>query len=196
MLATAAAYRGSQRQPYSPLNHWVSELGEEGVSRRAGVFNAGAIVGGICLAGFMSSLGAVRRGRLARHSSRIGVAGGVAGALVGAFPMNRIVPHAITSVSFFNLTALAIALASVDFARRPDARFGPTQAGVGLASTAAFIAFAIVAAEAIATQGIAALEAPIVRQRVSLLTTLEWASLIGIMAWVLATAIASAGAPR
>jgi hypothetical membrane protein len=195
-LATAIAYRGSKGQPYSPLSHWVSELGEEDVSRLAPVFNAGAVVGGACLGLVMTSLAMTRRGGLARAYGPIGAVAGIAGALVGRFPMNRIVPHAIASVSFFNLTALAIALASVDFAKRPEPRFGRIQASIGAASTAAFVAFALVVSEAIRTQGLAALEAPDPCEAVSPLTSLEWATLLLIMAWVVSTSWRWAGTTR
>jgi hypothetical membrane protein len=195
-LVTALAYRGTKGQPYSPFSHWISELGEEGVSELAPVFNGGVVVGGICLSALMAALASVRGGRLGRAYGRIGVTAGVAGALVGLFPMNRILPHAVVSTSFFNLAALAIAAASIDFARRPDARFGRFQAGIGAISTAAFVAFGIVAFDAILTYGLAALEPPIVREEVSLLTTLEWASLLAIMAWVVATARSWTGDPR
>jgi hypothetical membrane protein len=185
---TALAYRGTAGQPYSPLSHWISELGEEGVSNLAAVFNGGALVGGACLSALMVSLARARGGRLARVYGRIGAVAGIAGSLVGLFPMNRILPHAIVSTSFFNLTALAIALASIDFAARPDGRFGAVQAGLGAVSSAAFLVFGVVALEAIREQGLAALEPPIVREEISLLTTLEWAALLSIMAWVVATA--------
>jgi hypothetical membrane protein len=195
-LATAIAYRGTAGEPYSPLNHWISELGEAGVSQLAPVFNAGVVVGGLCFAAFTSSLAAVRGGRLARAYGPIGAAAGLAGALVGVFPMNRIASHAIVSTTFFNLGVLAVALASLDFATRPDGRFGPVQAAIGGATVASFAGFAIVAMSALRELGIAALEAPVVRHDAMALMTLEWATLLGIMAWILATAIAWAGEER
>jgi hypothetical membrane protein len=195
-FATAIAYRGSKGQPYSPLSHWVSELGEEDVSRLAPVFNAGTVVGGACLGIVMTSLAMSRRGGLARAYGPIGAVAGLAGALVGRFPMNRIVPHAIASVSFFNLTALAIALASVDFAKRPEPRFGRIQASIGAAATAAFVAFGVVASDAIRREGLAALEAPDPRGAFSPLTSLEWATLLLIMAWVVSTSWRWAGTAR
>lgn len=195
-LATAMAYRGTAGEPYSPLNHWISELGEEGVSRLAPVFNAGVVVGGMCFAAFTSSLAAVRGGRLARAYGPIGAAAGLAGALVGVFPMNRIVSHAIVSTTFFNLAVLSVALASLDFATRPDRRFGPVHAAIGGATAASFAGFAVVAVSALRELGIAALEAPVVRHDAMALMTLEWATLLGIMAWMLATAIAWAGEER
>lgn len=187
-LATVAAYRGRDGRRYSPTNHWISELGEEGVSRLAPVFNAAVIVGGSCLAAFMTSLAAIRRGRLARAYGWAGLVGGVAGALVGVYPINRVAPHAITSGAFFNLSVLAIALASVDFATRPDERFGRAHAGLGAASTLAYAGFAVTTAAAVRAFGLQALEPPHERDDVSWMTTLEWATLLGIMAWVVATA--------
>ena len=55
---------GTQHEPFSPLNHWISELGEVGVSRLAAVFNVGLVVGGICYALFMLAFAATRRGLL------------------------------------------------------------------------------------------------------------------------------------
>ena len=47
-IATAIAYSGKQGEAFNPLNHWVSELGELGVSELASVFNLSLIVGGVC----------------------------------------------------------------------------------------------------------------------------------------------------
>ena len=63
-VVTAIVYRGADGEPYSPLNHFVSELGELAQSELAGVFNAGLMVGGICFAVFMSGLAASRPGSL------------------------------------------------------------------------------------------------------------------------------------
>jgi hypothetical membrane protein len=49
-LITGLAYTGTAGERYSPLNHWVSELGEVGVSEQASVFNLGLIIGGLALA--------------------------------------------------------------------------------------------------------------------------------------------------
>ena len=54
---TALSYRGKRQETYSPFNHFISELGEVGVSRQAWVFNAGLIASGILLLPFMIGLG-------------------------------------------------------------------------------------------------------------------------------------------
>ncbi len=48
-LIAALVYSGTAGEGFSPLNHWVSELGEMSVSRLALLFNAGIFVGGISL---------------------------------------------------------------------------------------------------------------------------------------------------
>ena len=92
-VAAALVYSGTSGEGYSPLNHWVSELGELGVSQLAFVFDLGLVVGGICLAVFMTALGVARGGRLAWIYVPLGIVSGVAGALVGVFPMNQIGVH-------------------------------------------------------------------------------------------------------
>jgi hypothetical membrane protein len=48
-LIAGLAYRGRQNERYSILNHFISELGEVGISRLAWVFNLGLILCGLCL---------------------------------------------------------------------------------------------------------------------------------------------------
>jgi hypothetical membrane protein len=189
-VATAFAYRGTQGEPYSPFSHWISELGEEGVSELAPVFNGGVVVGGVCFGAVMASLAAARGGPLAIASGVIGVAAGIAGALVGVFPMNRVVAHGITSTSFFNLAAVAIALAAADVAIRPDGRFRRRLAAVGVVAAGVTTSFVVATSSAVQTQGLEVLEPPADRSAVSALTSLEWAALVLIVAWVLATSAA------
>ena len=68
-LLSAVAYRGAVGEPYSPFNHFISELGQVGVSRLAAVFNAGLIVGGLLLIPFMLGLGAWLLGSAAGAST-------------------------------------------------------------------------------------------------------------------------------
>ncbi len=45
-VVTAFNYKGKKGESYSPLNHFVSELGEVGVAAYAAVFNTGLIFSG------------------------------------------------------------------------------------------------------------------------------------------------------
>jgi len=183
-FVTAVAYTGSANEPYSPLNHWISELGRVGVSELSLVFNIGLIVGGVCFAIFMVGLRAARGGVFAWIYGTIGAVAGAAGSFVGIFPMNDLERHGLAALMFFNLGWIAVALASIDFVRRPDPRFPRSLAVIGAITAGCFIAFLAIVFPLATGEG---LGAPAVRHTVWLVAVLEWAALIGILAWVFAT---------
>jgi hypothetical membrane protein len=195
-VVAAIAYRGADGELYSPLNHYVSELGELGVSSLAAIFNSGLIVGGVCFAAFIAGLGRTRGGVGGAVYAGVGVLSGVAGALVGVFPLNNLVTHTVVASSFFNLTWIAIALASVDIIVRPDPRFPARLAVVGFAAVAGFIGFIWAYAAGASGDG-NGLE-PQSSGRLSLdpSTILEWAAVIGVVIWTFWVAAAWERAAR
>jgi hypothetical membrane protein len=185
-IISAVAYVGSKGEPYSPLNHWVSELGQTGVSELAGLFNLSLIVGGALFAIFMVGLAAVRTGWLRFLYGAIGVAAGIAGAFVGVYPMNNLDLHGIAALTFFNLGWIAVGLASIDFLRNRDPRFPWWLAVIGGLTVVAFLGFLYVLAPLLSGDGLAA---PDVRPDIWIVPILEWAVLIGILAWVFLTGL-------
>jgi hypothetical protein len=104
LLATvpaATVYRGKQAEHYSPLNHYISELGEKGVSRLAPLFNIGLILSGGLYVPFMIGLGLSLGGIWASLGALAGTWAGVSCALVGIHPMNDLEPHGRAAMSFF-----------------------------------------------------------------------------------------------
>lgn len=186
-LLAAVAYGGRAGEAYSPVNHFVSELGEPGVSALAAVFNAGLMVGGAGFVVFMAMLACSLDGRLRWLWGPVGVAAGVGGFLVGVFPMDHIAQHTSAAMAFFNLGWIAVALASLDIARRRDPRFPRWLALVGLATVAAFIGFLVEVSRVPPSAG-HILASPADRPAFWLLTTLEWAVIVGILAWTFLTA--------
>ena len=178
-VMTAVAYTGTVGEGYSPLNHWVSELGEMGVSGLALMFNVGLFVGGFALALFFAALGVARRTRLAWLYVPVGVISGVSGALVGVFPMNNPAIHIVFALGFFVLGWVAVGLASLDVWRRPEARFSRWQPVLGAITVAVFLLFLSVYVPYLssATSGD--------RPAFSIETVLEWLVLVGIIGWVL-----------
>jgi hypothetical protein len=76
---------------------------------------------------------------------------------------------------------------SLDFVLRPDVRFPRWLSIIGAVTVAAFIGFLV----SLQTEGLLAedgLAAPDVRQSLWIVPTLEWALIVGILAWVFLTA--------
>ncbi len=181
-VVAALAYAGSHGESYSPLNHWVSELGERGVSSLAPVFNLGLIVGGVGYAVFMALLAASSNGRVRWAWGAIGVVAGVGGLLVGVFPMNDAVRHALAALTFFNLGWIAVGLATLDLLARRDPRF-PRWLGVIAALTVlAFTGF-LVSLRIDPHLAEEQLAAPPARPGLWIVPTLEWVVVVGIVAW-------------
>jgi hypothetical membrane protein len=175
-LASALAY-GGPSGVYSPLNRWVSELGEVGVSSMGAVFNAGLIVGGAAFALFMGAFGLTRDGRLAAAAGVVGLASGLFGTLVGVFPLGGGGPHRTVAIGFFVLGAIALALATADIARRPTAAFPRWLARLGGLVVAAFVGFILLTL----TRGYI----DVVEPRPALLAEplVEWLAVGGILLW-------------
>lgn len=76
-LVTALFYSAPAGEPYSLLNHFISELGEVGVSLLAWLFNLGLIAGSLLFIPFSLGLGLSLPGWL----SKVGM---------GIFPMNNL----------------------------------------------------------------------------------------------------------
>jgi hypothetical membrane protein len=182
-IVAALAYSGTEREGFSPLNHWVSELGEMGVSSLALVFNGGLFIGGLALALFMVALGLLRRSRLAWLYVPIGFLAGVSGAFVGIFPMNNRTIHIVFALGFFVLGWVAVGIASLDVWRRPDPRFSRWLPVLGAITVALFLLFLSVYIPYLYTGTGSD------RPAVSVATVLEWLVLIGIMGWVLVASL-------
>ena len=183
-VTAALVYSGTAGEGFSPLNHWVSELGES-VSRRAIFFNAGIFVGGICLAIFMTSLGTLRRSRLAWVYVPIGIVAGIGGAFVGVFPMDGGGPHVPAALTFFVLGWMSVGLASIDIYRRPDPRFPSLLPWLGALTVLVFLIFLSLYIPYLTYTGAGSPD----RSPFQLVVVMEWLVLIGIMSWVFVASI-------
>jgi len=113
VIIPSLVYRGTRGEKYSFLNHYISELGETGVSKIAWVFNLGMFLSGICIVIFSLSLGLFLPGFWAKAGLVLGVATGLALSLVGIFPMNKMKNHTIAAVAFFRGGLLMVLLFSL-----------------------------------------------------------------------------------
>ncbi len=187
-LVAASGFRGTTGEIYSPFNHFISELGEGGVSSLAVVFDVGVMLGGLSFAIFILGVARTRGGVLGAIVGLTGLGAGVGGALVGVFPMNELGTHVLAALAFFALSPVSVGLASIAILRRPEPRLPRVAGIVGIASAIVFVAFLLVAFSPLGTD--ATLARPSDRPALWHLPILEWAALASLVAWVLVAGLA------
>ena len=189
--AAWSGYSGTAGEPYNPLNHWISELGQVGVSARASVFNLALVAAGMEFVLFIVGVAQTSPSRLRWAFGPIGAIAGLGGAFVGIFPMNHPTEHVLAASTFFNLGWIAVALASITYVRFPDPRFPRRLVGIGVFTVVAFVAFLVSLRVDEFSRARMAATGPIVgRPDVWIAPILEWSVLAGIMTWTLLTALA------
>ena len=195
-LLAALFYRGRLGEAYNPLNHFVSELGEVGISSAAWAFNGGLLIGGVLLVIFLAGLGRRIGGWLGALFGAVGLACGICGTAVGAVPMNNLLPHIFWARSFFNLglgTMLFFSL--IALLGRPGL---PRRLAIpGIAATAAFGAFLAIPQPTASAGGdilaavTAMLNAP--RPAVWAPAIFEWLAVLAVLGWALSVALTLSG---
>ena len=103
-------------------NHFVSELGEVGVSKLAWMFNTMLVLGGTCITLHILGLALQIRSWFRIILGVSGLITGVSAAMVGVFPMNNIQPHIKVAMLFFNmgLFTMTIFAIYVAFSRKQE----------------------------------------------------------------------------
>jgi hypothetical membrane protein len=109
-LVAALFYIGPEGESYSLLNHFISELGEVGVSPLAWLFNLGLVAGGLLFIPFSLGLGLSLPGWLSKAGMVAGIGAGLALAGVGFFPMNHLQPHITAALTYFRLGLVTVVL--------------------------------------------------------------------------------------
>jgi hypothetical membrane protein len=186
-IVAALAYHGTTGEAYSPLNHYVSELGARKTGGLGTLFDAGIVIGALCLLAFLVDVGRLIGGVRGTAISVIGVIAGIAGACVGIFPMDVRAVHVLVASTFFVSLAGSVALATlwIGGPRLPRTPLATLLGAVtALASVGYFVIYSV---EGPGPGGAADPNAP--RPAFALDTTVEWIALIGIMAWVTVVAL-------
>ena len=183
----AAFYVGKQNETYSFLNHFISELGEKGVSPLAHIFNGGLIVGGACISFFMLGLAKHIGGSWGLILGAIGLVTGLSATLVGVFPMNQLEIHTAIANTFFYgglLAALGYTLYVV-FSYEPRLpKITALTGGVTMLAFAVFIWFLPAPLE----DGQTISEILKNRPEIWTLPILEWLVFLCVMGWISSTA--------
>lgn len=181
---TAWMYSGRAGQPYSVLNHFVSELGEIGISEWASLFNVGLIVGGIAFTLFVIGLTLQLNSWWRFPFVAIGVVSGISGALVGFIPMNNLEPHISVAMTFFNTGWMAVGVFSLYVLLGKKPQFPRWFVIPGLFAVICFITFLnLLNVPYDNLQGM--LSAPLTRPTLFPLAFVEWLVIITVLIWVL-----------
>ena len=112
MVTAGSFYRGRKGEKYSLFNHFISELGEVGVSKAAAVFNTGLILGGLAFVPFIIGLCLTIGNLWAKIGMGVGIIATLSCALVGVFPMNNMKAHYIVAVTYFRTGLVMVLLVS------------------------------------------------------------------------------------
>lgn len=189
VLSSRIGYVGKAGESYSFLNHYISELGQVGVSHLAPLFNSGLILGGFVSIIFMVGLGMYVRNTAAKIAMGVGVFSGIACILVGYFPMNTLYMHTIVATCFFVSGMLMVAIFSVSIARQKEGKIPKLFSIVGVVVAGVFIAFLVDAFVTGHGFGHGPLRVISTRPHIWWRTILEWSVFFAIIGWVLLISI-------
>jgi len=187
MIIAGLSYIGIDGQFYNPLNHFVSELGELGISDAAWAFNAGLVVGGLLNALFMGYLAAQIDHWIRYPLGLLGIIASIFGALVGIFPMNYLKPHIFVALTFFDM-GLAIALLYSIFILFSNKHpFRKWVAIPGIINTVTFAAFIFFPSDIESGVDFQEGMGGLIRNRPDFIpmALLEWVVILGILIWFL-----------
>ena len=194
IAGTALAYRGIKGQRYSFLNHYISELGEVGVSRKARLFNSGMIFAGLLFIPFTIGLG-LTLGRLWGFLGALaGLWAGISCLLVGVYPMNNLTPHSHAATSYFRGGLVTILLFSTAiFLQEPgEAVISPWANLAGIVAVISYTSFIVLSARQRPHDDPEMGEGePIIeeRPRIWIMPIIEWMVFFTTILWFLVIAI-------
>jgi hypothetical membrane protein len=185
-------YTGRMGERFSPLNHFISELGQVGVSELAWLFNLGLILGGVLFVPFVAGLALALRSRWRWLGLAAGLVAAASLAGVGLFPMNRLAPHIVAALTYFRAGLVMVLGFGVAILRqRPGERVINRRVNLaGLAALAAYAGFLSYMAWLPEAAG-ASLDPSGLTSRpvVWPLAVLEWSILATTVAWFLAVGL-------
>ncbi len=186
-LIAAVRYRGYAGESYSPLNHFISELGEIAASRFAFAYNLGIVAGGLGLLVFLLAIARTMDGRLRLPFVALVLMAGIFGPLCGLFPMDYLSTHRLVSSLFFVSAWLVGGTFTLWLARSGNGRWPRWLVIPGLVVVAVFAAFIATYATYHPLDPNARI---LSRAGVWSVPLLEWASLLSLLAWLACLAVA------
>jgi hypothetical membrane protein len=183
LLATAMLYHAKKGGPYSVLNHYISRLGEVGVSRLAPVFNMSLFVGGLVLLIFVLGLGLYVHTKLGYVASAFGIFSCISCSLVGVFPMNNLSIHDAVAYSFFYNGLVGITLFTLVILFDKQNKISKWLLIPGIITVASFASYLIMPYIIRSTHGHTLHAHRLARSHIRLNPILEWSVFFTVIAW-------------
>jgi len=195
-LATAMLYHGKRGGSYSILNHYISKLGEVGVSRLAPVFNTSLFVGGVVLLIFVLGLGFYMQTKLGYVASAFGVFSCISCSLVGIFPMNNLSIHDVVAYSFFYNGLVAITLFTLVIFFDKQNKISKWLLVPGIMTVVSFASYIVVPYIIRSTHGHTLHRHRMAQPHIRLNPVLEWSVFFTVIAWFVLMSIYLMGKRR
>jgi hypothetical membrane protein len=185
----ALAYRGKQGEHYTISTHFVSELGEIGVSRLAWLFNGGLILGSFIFFLMMPGVGLSLNSVWGYLGSIVGMVAAMGCLFVGVFPMNNIKPHIKAAMTYFRAGLATVLLFSIAILVQPsNERVIPLYSLIiGIIAFMAYASFLIYMGRTTKKEPSNALDTSLItnRPRFWWMPFLEWMVVIFTILWFL-----------
>ena len=171
------------------LNHFVSELGEIGVSHLWIIFSIGLIIGGAFYLLFMIGLGFYIENIIAKIGMLLGSFSAIACILVGFFPMNFLVPHYLAALSFFMGAMLTILVFTLAIAIQKEPKIPKLFIILGLVVFGIYMALNTIDFSTIGENLDMGTGGIINRPAVWNLAIIEWAAVLAVSLYLLLIAV-------
>jgi len=190
---SALRYQGQRAERFSLLNHFISELGEVGISPTANLFNLGMILGGLTLLPYMIGLGFWFDSLAGWLGSATGVVAVLAVVAVGIFPVNNLTAHIRAAMTYFRTGLIMVLFFALAIIFQP-AGHKPIPQAANVLSLLAFIPYAgflFLSGRRYNQNQAEALDPHMEseRPRISLLAILEWAVFFTTILWLFGMAL-------
>jgi hypothetical membrane protein len=189
VLYPALVYRGKRGERYSLLNHFISELGEVGISRAARFFNICLLLGGLALLPTIIGLGRLLGSLMGWLGTAAGSIATLGVAAVGIFPMNNLKMHTIAAMTYFRAGLLMVFLfgLAILFQSRETAVIPSSAALLSLMAFLAYGAFLVLPGlrhKERRPDNLLDPQEPPERPRVWATAILEWLVFFSTIAWL------------
>jgi hypothetical membrane protein len=195
-IVSGLTYAGRTGEVYSPLNHFVSELGDTRYAPRAWAFNAGLFVGGLLITVFMLGVTSYIQGWFRCVFGLAALLTCVSGTLVGLMPMSADLDrHLAVAITFFNAGMAATVLFALYVLLFRQARFPKWMALPGGITALSFSSLLYVVESPIPDdlQGLPLSQAleTVLWNRPAIWQTaiVEWVVVLTVLGWVLCVSL-------